>query len=234
MMSLTNQKIKNIIESALFAAGHPLPLDKIAELFLEHEAPLRSVLKNILHELEIDYQDRGVQLVEVASGYRFQSKDEYAEWLQRLWDERPSKYSRASLETLALIAYRQPVTRAEIEEIRGVSVSSNIIKSLMEREWIRVVGHRDVPGRPSLFATTRTFLDYFNLKSLDSLPSLAEIRDIESLTPQFELTDKHIDEVPNKKLEQNNSDEFATEDDEVDNEDTQEPLPSEIEKDRDE
>ncbi len=197
-MRLTNNKIKNIIESALFAAGHPLSLDKMMALFGDDERVLRSDLKKVLSDLSNDYQDRGVHLTEVSSGWRFQSRIEYAIWLQRLWDEKPSKYSRASLETLALIAYRQPVTRGEIEEVRGVSVSSSIVKSMIEREWIRIVGHRDVPGRPALYATTRNFLDYFNLKSLDELPTLAEIRDLDSLTPELELTDKPIDESSTK------------------------------------
>ncbi len=186
-MSLDSDKLRRIIEAALFAAGRPLNIDKIGKLFEEDERPSNPDIKQALAELLDDYKDRGVNLVEVASGWRFQSRQEFAIWLQRLWEERPAKYSRASLETLSLIAYRQPVTRGEIEEIRGVSVSSNIIKSMLEREWIRVVGHRDVPGRPALFATTKNFLDYFNLKSLEDLPTLSEIKDLESLNPQLDL-----------------------------------------------
>lgn len=189
-MSLDENKIKRIIESAIFSAGRPLSLDKIGSLFEANEKPANSELKKLLAQLMEDYHDRGIELVEVSSGWRFQSRQEFAQWIQKLWEERPSRYSRASLETLALIAYRQPVTRGEIEEIRGVSVSSSIIKSMMEREWIRVVGHRDVPGRPALYATTKQFLDYFNLKSLEDLPTLSEIKDIESINPEFDLEDK--------------------------------------------
>ncbi len=191
-MSLTPEKIKAIIESALFTAGRPLSIDRLSTLFIEDDPPANSDIRQALNELMTDYQERSIELKEVASGWRFQSKDEYAQWLQRLWEEKPSRYSRASLETLALIAYRQPVTRGEIEDVRGVSVSSSIVKSLIEREWIRIIGHRDVPGRPALYATTRGFLDYFNLKSLDALPSLAEIRDLDSLNPELDLKDKHV------------------------------------------
>ena len=189
-MSLDEKKLKRIIESAIFSAGRPLSIEKIALLFEEEHRPSNPDIKKILALLAQDYHDKGIALVEVSSGWRFQSRQEFAPWIQKLWEERPSRYSRASLETLSLIAYRQPVTRGEIEEIRGVSVSSNIIKSFMEREWIRIVGHRDVPGRPALFATTKQFLDYFNLKSLDDLPTLAEIKDFESINPQFDLEDK--------------------------------------------
>jgi segregation and condensation protein B len=188
-MAMNKENIKRIIEAALFAAGKPLSLESLAGLFEESERPARTDLRKALAELASDYADRGVELVEVASGWRFQSRQDFAPWIQKLWDEKPGRYSRATLETLALIAYRQPVTRGEIEEVRGVSVSSNIIKTLLEREWIRVVGHRDVPGRPALYATTRQFLDYFNLKSLDELPSLAELKDLESLAPELPLED---------------------------------------------
>jgi segregation and condensation protein B len=186
-MAIESGKLKRIIEAALFAAGKPLNLDRLGKLFEEDERPSNPDLKQALASLLDDYKDRGVNLVEVGNGWRFQSRQEFALWLQKLWEERPAKYSRASLETLSLIAYRQPVTRGEIEQIRGVSVSSNIIKSMLEREWIRVVGHRDVPGRPALFATTKNFLDYFNLKSLEDLPTLSEIKDLESLDPQLKL-----------------------------------------------
>ncbi len=204
-MSLDQDKLRRIIEAALFAAGKPLNLDKLGKLFEEDERPSNPDIKQALAELLDDYKDRGVNLVEVASGWRFQSRDEFALWLQRLWEERPAKYSRASLETLSLIAYRQPVTRGEIEEIRGVSVSSNIIKSMLEREWIRVVGHRDVPGRPALFATTKNFLDYFNLKSLEDLPTLSEIKDLDALEPQLDLQEKSVTDL--KAQESTDSDE---------------------------
>lgn len=186
-MSIEQKKLKNIIEAALMAVAKPMTADQLMELFVEEERPSNNTLKQALSELMEESADRGVELKEVASGFRYQAKQEYSEWLSRMWEERPAKYSRAALETLALIAYRQPVTRAEIEDVRGVGVSSSIVKTMIEREWIRVVGHRDVPGRPALYATTKQFLDYFNMKSLDELPSLAEIKDLEDLNPELDL-----------------------------------------------
>lgn len=174
-----------IIEGALLAAGRPLTVAQLGELFDEHERPENTAIREALTEAAARCEDRGFELKEVAGGFRFQVRQSLSPWIVRLWHERPQKYSRALLETLALVAYRQPITRGEIEEIRGVAVSTNIIKTLHEREWIRVVGHRDVPGRPAMYATTRQFLDYFNLKSLDQLPALAEIRDLESLTAEL-------------------------------------------------
>ena len=174
-----------IIEGALLAAGRPLTVPQLADLFEEHERPENPAIREALKEVAERCEDRGFELQEVSSGFRFQVRQSLSPWVARLWHERPQKYSRALLETLALIAYRQPITRGEIEEIRGVAVSSNIIKTLHEREWIRVVGHRDVPGRPAMYATTRQFLDYFNLKSLDQLPALAEIRDLETLNAEL-------------------------------------------------
>jgi segregation and condensation protein B len=174
-----------ILEGAILAAGKPLTVQNMADLFEQHERPEKSAIREALKEIAERCEDRGYELREVASGFRFQVRQELAQWVGRLWEERPQRYSRALLETLALIAYRQPITRGEIEEIRGVAVSSNIIKTLHEREWIRVVGHRDVPGRPAMYATTRDFLDYFNLKSLDQLPALAEIRDFDTLTAEL-------------------------------------------------
>ncbi len=179
--------LKQIVEAALLAAGAPLNLDELQGLFTEEEQPTKKALREAIKALQTDYQGRGMELVEVGSGFRVNVRADYAPWVSRLWQERPARYSRAMLETLALIAYRQPITRGEIEEIRGVSVSSNIMKTLMEREWVRVVGHRDVPGRPSLYATTREFLDYFGLKSLDQLPPLQEIRDLDSINRELEL-----------------------------------------------
>jgi segregation and condensation protein B len=179
--------LKNIIEAALFAAGGPLSVERLEGLFAIHEQPGRAAIHEALEALREEWSVRGVELCEVGSGYRFQVKSEVAPWVSRLWEERPSRYSRALLETLALIAYRQPITRAEIEEIRGVSVSTSIVKTLQEREWIRVVGHRDVPGRPAMYATTRQFLDYFGLASLDELPTLAELRDIDTINAELEL-----------------------------------------------
>ena len=174
-----------ILEGALLAAGRPMTVPQLAELFEEHERPENTAIREALKEVAERCDGRGFELQEVASGFRFQVRQSLSQWVARLWHERPQKYSRALLETLALIAYRQPITRGEIEEIRGVAVSSNIIKTLHEREWIRVVGHRDVPGRPAMYATTRQFLDYFNLKSLDQLPALAEIRDLETLNAEL-------------------------------------------------
>ena len=186
-MSLEPEKVKRIIEGALFAAGQPMKLDKLANLFFEEERPTTDVLMEALGQLKDEYAERGVELKQVSSGYRFQVKEEVGEWVSRLWEEKPPRYSRALLETLALIAYRQPITSGEIEEIRGVSVSSHITKTLLERDWIRVVGHRDVPGRPAMYGTTRNFLDYFNLENLDELPSLAEIRDLDTINAELEL-----------------------------------------------
>lgn len=182
------QKIKNIIEAALLAAGRPLRLDELQMLFGISEAPDHEMLNQALQALQDEYATRGLELKEVASGWRVQVKQEYAPWISLLWEERPARYSRALLETLALIAYRQPITRGEIEDIRGVAVSTNIIKTLQERDWVRVVGHRDVPGKPAMYASTRQFLDYFNLKSLDELPTLAELRDIDTISAGLELS----------------------------------------------
>jgi len=178
-----------IIEGALLAAGKPLTVAQLAELFEEHERPESGAIREALQEVAARCEGRGFELQEVASGFRFQVRQSLSPWVARLWHERPQKYSRALLETLALIAYRQPITRGEIEEIRGVAVSSNIIKTLHEREWVRVVGHRDVPGRPAMYATTRSFLDYFNLKTLDQLPALAELRDLETLNAELGFAD---------------------------------------------
>jgi len=169
--------LEQIIEGALLAAGGPLTLERLLALFADEERPSRDAVLDILASLERDYRDRGIELVRVAGGFRVQVRRGAAPWVARLWEERPARYSRALLETLALIAYRQPITRGEIEVIRGVAVSTHIIRTLTEREWVRNVGHRDVPGRPALYATTRKFLDYFGLGSLNELPPLAEIRD---------------------------------------------------------
>jgi segregation and condensation protein B len=177
---LSVDRIKQILEAALLAGGQPLSLDRLAALFDDAERPARDTLRTLLEELRQECAGRGIELVEVASGYRFQVRREVAPWVARLWEERAPRYSRALLETLALIAYRQPITRAEIEEVRGVSVSTHIVRTLQERQWIKVVGHREVPGRPALYGTTRQLLDHFNLKSLDQLPTLAEVRDLDA------------------------------------------------------
>jgi len=178
-------QLKRIFEAAMLGAGQPLSVAQLAALFDDQESPPHEDIARALEELQQDAADRGVELVEVASGFRYQVREDVHGWVSRLWTERQTRYSRALLETLALIAYRQPITRAEIEQIRGVGVASSIVKTLEEREWVRVVGYRDLPGKPALFGTSKAFLDYFNLKSLDQLPPLSEIRDIEDLDPQF-------------------------------------------------
>jgi segregation and condensation protein B len=184
---MNEQHLKNVVEAALLAAARPLQPDELRDLFDEFERPELDDVKAALAALTADYEGRGVEVREVASGFRIQVREAVAAPVSRLWQERPPKYSRAFLETLALIAYRQPITRGEIEEIRGVAVNPNIVKTTMERGWVRVVGHREVPGRPELLGTTREFLDYFGLKSLDDLPTLAQLRDIETLGVQLEF-----------------------------------------------
>jgi segregation and condensation protein B len=177
--------IRRIVEAALLASPQPLNLAQITALFGEDEHLAPGAIESAIAALREECATRGVELVEVASGFRFQVQADVHQYVARLWTERQVKYTRATLETLALIAYRQPITRGEIEQIRGVSVNANTIKMLEEREWIRVIGHRDVPGKPELFGTTRTFLDYFGLKNLDDLPSLAELKEIPELEPQL-------------------------------------------------
>jgi segregation and condensation protein B len=184
---MSRPPLKHILEAALLAAGEPLTLDRLQDLFPDGERPERAVLRQALDDLAEDLGGRGIELKEVASGYRLQVRQDLAPWIARLWEERPTRYSRALLETLAIIAYRQPVTRAEIEEIRGVSVGTPIMRTLQEREWVRVVGHRDVPymaGRPG---TSRRFLDYFNLRGLHELPSLLELRNLDDIHPELDL-----------------------------------------------
>jgi segregation and condensation protein B len=191
---MDDNEIKIFIESALLAAGRPLNISQLQDLFDGRSAPEKSQIRQAISGLLDDYAGRGITIKEVASGFRLQITDGMADRLQKLWEDRPPRYSRALFETLALIAYRQPMTRGEIEEIRGVSVSSNIMRSLLEREWIRVVGHRDVPGRPAMFGTTRLFLDYFGLKKLDDLPPLADLSDWESLRVQLNLPEVSADD----------------------------------------
>ena len=206
-MNDVDNKIKMIIEGLLLAAGRPLTLESIAAVFNDDERPENEELLAVLARIDEECGYRGFELTKVASGYRFQVKQELAEWVSKLWEERPPRYTRALLETLALIAYRQPITRGDIEEIRGVAVSSNIIRTLLDREWIRVVGQRDVPGRPSMFATTKQFLDYFNLESLQQLPALSEIRDIDGgakdLGFEAELAAARVLEMPENTEEEN-------------------------------
>lgn len=226
---MNSELIKKIIEGALLAAGKPLDITHLENLFDDEERPPRDQIRAALEEIEADTRDRGFALKQTASGYRFQVEQELAPWVNKLWEEKPKRYSRAMLETLSLIAYRQPLTRGDIELVRGVAVSSDTIRTLMEREWIRVVGHRDVPGKPALYATTKRFLDYFNLKSLDHLPALSEIKDLTDLDPELEMTlasgnaenpqDSQTNEAPD-------SGDFAL-DQQVDGveEDTEQPVP---------
>ncbi len=199
-MSDVDNKVKMIVEGLLMAAGRPLTLDQIIAVFAKNEQPDRQELKTVMQLIAQECDDKGFELKQVASGFRFQVKQELGDWVAKLWEERPPRYSRALLETLALIAYRQPITRGEIEKIRGVTVSANIIRTLLDREWVRVVGHRDVPGRPAMFATTRQFLDYFNLKSLQELPPLAEVKELVQTEPEFdiaqELANQRVIELP--------------------------------------
>lgn len=184
---MDDSEIKYFIEAALLAAGRPLSIEQLLALFDESSMPERGQVRAAIATLQDEYAGRGLTIAEVASGFRIQIKSSMADRLQKLWEDRPPRYSRALFETLALIAYRQPLTRGEIEEVRGVSVSPNIIRTLLERDWIRVVGHRDVPGRPAMFGTTRNFLDYFGLRKLDDLPPLADISDWETLRIQLDL-----------------------------------------------
>ena len=187
---IEEQKLKQIIEGALLAAGKPLPLDRMEALFNENERPEKEALEQALEAIGADCQQRGFELKKVASGYRFQVRQEFSEWIGRLWEEKPQRYSRALMETLSIIAYRQPITRGDIEKIRGVAVSTQIVQTLLEHEWVRIVGYRDVPGRPAMYATTRQFLDYFNLGSLQELPPLSEIRDLEEINRELSLDDE--------------------------------------------
>ncbi|MGB1092509.1 MAG: SMC-Scp complex subunit ScpB [Oceanobacter sp.] len=184
---MTRPALKHIVEAALLAHSRPLSIERLANLFEEKECPSKAAFEQALNELVDDLKGRGIELTKVATGYRIQVKKDCLPWVSRLWEEKPPRYSRAMLETLALIAYRQPISRGDIEDVRGVVVSSNIMKTLMEREWIRIVGYRDVPGRPALYATTPEFLDYFGLENLESLPSLAEIREFDDANRQLDL-----------------------------------------------
>ena len=179
---------KSIIEALLHAADKPLSVKNIHTMIADDSGqPSNDEIRKVLMQLTDDYQDRGVELKQVSSGFRLQVRQDYEPWVAKLFQERPPRYTRALLETLALIAYRQPITRGEIEDVRGVSVSTNIIRTLQEREWVRVLGHKDVPGKPAMYGTTREFLDYFNVKTLNELPTLADIRDLDSINPELEL-----------------------------------------------
>ena len=194
---MEDSKVKNIIEAALLAIAKPLSQKQIEDMFeaSEEEQPEREQIKQALKQLTEEYSEGGIELKLVSSGYRMQVKQEYEPWVGRLWEEKPPRYSRALLETLAIIAYRQPITRSEIEDIRGVGLSASITKTLLERDWVRVVGHRDVPGKPALFGTTKDFLDYFNLQHLDELPTLAELKDLDALhNPELDLQESNTEE----------------------------------------
>ncbi len=243
---MSQEKVKNIIEAALMVATQPLSVTRILNLF-EAEQTLeieRDDIRKAVTALQEDYKEHGIELAEVASGFRFQARDEYAGWVNHLFDERPPRYSRALLETLAIIAYRQPITRGEIEEIRGVSVSSSIVKTLQEREWVKVVGHRDVPGKPSLLATTKSFLDYFNLKKLSELPALEDIKDFDSINPDlFEELEGEAKEkaIAEASTSESVSDETVSEEDspntevtDVDNQIEEAALNEEVEEDTEE
>ena len=185
---MNSEKLKPILEALFAAADKPLSVNQIFELFVgDIEQPGKDDIRQAVNELVERYENCGIELKQVASGFRFQIRSDYETWVARLWEQKPPRYSRALMETLALIAYRQPITRGEIEDIRGVSVSTSIIKTLQEREWVKPLGHKEVPGRPTLYGTTPEFLDYFNLKSLNQLPTLAEIRDLDQFNPEFKF-----------------------------------------------
>jgi segregation and condensation protein B len=186
---MIDTEIRNVVEAALFAAGKSLTINEIAQLFEESDRPTTAGIREALDQLQQEFATRPIEIKETGAGFRVQVRKDYASAVARLWPERPQRYSRALLETLALIAYRQPITRAEIESVRGVTVNPNITKTLLERQWIRVVGHRDLPGRPELLGTTREFLEYFGLRSLDELPPLSELRSLELIDPELDLGD---------------------------------------------
>lgn len=192
---MNDTEVKRVIEAALMAADGALSIDRLMRLFEQDtDQPTRAQVRAAIADLQRDCEGRGVELRKVASGWRYQTRADVQPWVARLWQEKPPRYSRALLETLSLIVYRQPITRGEIEEVRGVSVSSNIIKTLLEREWVRVVGHKEVPGRPALYGSTQQFLDYFNLKSLEEMPSLAELKDLDLAHPELDLPQPQKDE----------------------------------------
>lgn len=239
---MTLEKLKNIVEAILLSADRPLKVPQLEALFEEEDRPTRDEIRQALDELSGEYAERGFELKQVASGFRLQVKQDFAPWVGRLWEEKPARYTRALLETLSLITYRQPITRGEIEEVRGVSVSSNIIRTLLERDWIKVLGHKDVPGKPTLYGTTREFLDYFNLKSLDELPSLAEIKDFDQIYPELALEDTQSEDETQSGLsrdepqqihssasESSAASEEHTSDDQSNDDDNVEAIESEVE-----
>ncbi len=223
---MQDEQLKNIIEAIFMSAGKPVSAEKLLDFFDDVDVrPSITAVKKQIKSLQSDCENRGIELKEVSSGYRYQARDEFGRWVSKLWEVKPQRYSRALLETLALIAYRQPVTRSDIEDVRGVSVSTSIIKTLLEREWVRIVGHREVPGRPALYATTREFLDYFNMKSLDELPSLSEIRDLSKLNPELDLGE-HLQPLVESNSDESNTDESNS--DEASNDLAEETISEEI------
>ena len=206
---MNSDKLRPILEALFAAADKPLSVNQIFELFVgDIEQPGKDDIRQAIQELVEQYENSGIELKQVASGFRFQIRADYETWVTRLWEQKPPRYSRALMETLALIAYRQPITRGEIEDIRGVSVSTNIIKTLQEREWVKSLGHKEVPGRPTLYGTSKEFLDYFNLKSLNQLPTLAEIRDLDQFNPEFQFDENG--EVTAKVLPEETAEETDT------------------------
>lgn len=225
---MTLDKLKNILEAVLLATDKPMSVQQLDAIFEgDEDRPTRDDIRKALHDLTDEYAERGFELKQIASGFRIQVKQDFSEWVGRLWEEKPARYTRALLETMSLIAYRQPITRGEIEEVRGVSVSSNIIRTLQEREWIKVLGHKDVPGKPALYGTSREFLDYFNLKSLDDLPSLAEIKDLDKTYPELALVDHHA-EVANSESDSESEEITGTDDVIAEVEDNEEMEADEI------
>jgi segregation and condensation protein B len=212
-MSIDEKLLKQIIEGALMAAGKPLTVKQLGELFKseDDDVPDSDAIRAAIKEIEEGCEGLGYELKKVASGYRFQVIQDVSHWVSRLWDEKPQRYSRALLETLSLIAYRQPITRGDIENIRGVAVSSYIVKTLLEREWVKVVGHKDVPGRPAMYATTKEFLDYFNVKSLEELPALAEIRDLDTMNKELNLEGADVENAQQENAEQETTEELNNE-----------------------
>ena len=231
---MNDQYVRNVIEAALLAAGRPLTTDELVSLFDERDGSSAEDVKAAIEGLRAEYDTRGIELTEIASGYRIQIRSAVSAPVSRLWQERPAKYSRALLETLALVAYRQPITRGEIEQVRGVAVNPNIIKTLLERGWIRVIGHRDVPGKPELLGTTREFLDYFSLKKLDDLPTLAQLKELEEMRvqlslpgaePVVEIAAEEDLAAPDPEIQAAGDEEAAGDEDELEAADAAEPRP---------
>jgi segregation and condensation protein B len=208
---MDDQPLKNIIEAILLAAGRPLTLDQVLAMFADNEKPERGDVREVIKLLQADYEQRGIALLQVGGGYRIQIRETMQPWVSRLWEEKPARYSRALLETLSLIAYRQPITRGEIESVRGVTVSTSIMRTLQERDWVHVVGHRDVPGHPAMYGTTKQFLDYFSLKSLSDLPTLSELRDLNTIGAELELD---LSDIPELQLSPANDEPASEEADE--------------------